>query len=116
MDATDVVLAEIAAERDRQNAKWGEQNHPSVSEASSWLMMDERLAKKLCELAAQNGELTWVHIAVEELAEAIDAQDEAARRGELVQLAAVITAWVECIDRRQRASAQITEGGDHGTG
>lgn len=100
----DRILAEIAAERVRQDAKWGEQNHPSIPADCDDLSLrynvpDELACKMACEQAVHDGDLTWGDIALEEYVEALEAPDEAKRRAELVQLAAVVAQWIECIDR-----------------
>lgn len=94
------VLHEISAERERQNVKWGVQDHPDGTGGD--------LAKSLrqssiatCEIAAAEGRLTWRDIMREEVAEAYAETDPALLRAELVQVAAVAVAWIECIDRRQ---------------
>jgi hypothetical protein len=70
-DATTMrVLDEVQDERRRQDAKWGEQNHPDGT------------------------------IALEEVFEALVETDPAKLRDELLQVAAVAVAWVEAIDRR----------------
>lgn len=111
------VLGQVRAERGRQDAKWGVQDHPSVDPvlmqrdggcepermASEYEIPTEPRAKALCEMAARAGRCTFAHIAVEELAEAVaaaTAAGEASCRAELVQLAAVVVAWIEAIDRR----------------
>ena len=74
------IFEEIAAERARQDAKWNEQNHDNA---------------------------TWALIAGEELGEVQQAilHDEwggdhaGTLREELVQLGAVVVAWLECLDR-----------------
>lgn len=108
------VLEEIAAERARQDAKWGEQNHPNVNPV---LARDPAiqpyqiavfhevptafLARNLCDERHGRGTGSWTDIAVEEFAEAVEKfADDKACREELVQLAAVLVAWIECIDRR----------------
>ena len=84
----DTVLEQIADERQRQHDKWGEQNHQ---------------------------EPVWATILGEEYGEAchasLDYYLEASERGsvtgrligslrsELIQVAAVAVAWIECIDR-----------------
>lgn len=98
------ILGEVLVERDKQDAKWGEQNHPSVSgvfTSQASPVQPSVDARNACNEAARDGALTWAHIANEEFAEAIDAPNDKERREELVQLAAVITAWIECIDRRK---------------
>jgi hypothetical protein len=67
----------IAAERELQDDKWGEQNHP---------------------------DLYWLGVLMEEAGEAakaiIESGSDAALWGELIQIAAVAVAWLECIERR----------------
>lgn len=92
---------EIAAERARQDAKWGEQNWPSVIDANRaiWPALAQE-AKDECDQAMRDGTCTFMHIAYEEFAEVGAAPDDVARRAELVQLAAVCVQWIEAIDRR----------------
>lgn len=115
------VLREVDRERERQTIKWGVQNHPTVdpdiidmvetsgdSACGAYEIPTADAARDACEAAAHNGTCDWVRIAVEELCEAVEAcaRDEAGEgRKELVQLAAVCVAAVECIDRR-RGGAQ----------
>lgn len=97
------VLREVEAERHRQHAKWGEQNHPDGTG-------DERAqdradaARYACDRATAEGRLTYRHIAEEEFAEALAETDPAKLRAELVQAAAVLVAWIEAIDRRTNAT------------
>lgn len=116
-DLTSVVLSDIAAERARQDAKWGEQNHPdgtgpgTATEAFGITMPYTRFDfwsfPELCEhfrefcqanFAQQRG--TWADVLLEEVFEALAEDDPALLRAELVQVAAVAAAWVEAIDRR----------------
>lgn len=98
------VLAEVAAERHRQDERWGEQNHQNgtgsayAAEASS--------ARKECDRAAGAGELTWRHILLEEVAEAGAEHDPASLRAELIQVAAVAVAWAEALDRAATGSTR----------
>jgi len=102
------ITDEIAAERVRQMAQWGEQNHPSAflgdpdKVCVAHGLPTEAKAKERYEARASAGTGTWADIAVEELSEAVAAAAEgdiAAARGELVQTAAVLEAWIESIDR-----------------
>ena len=93
------ILPEIAAERARQDAKWGEQNHPDGTGNAGDAHV-ARLAKSWCDNAAKRGALTYRHILDEEVQEAFAESDPAKLRAELVQVAAVAVAWIECIDRR----------------
>ena len=102
------VLAEVLAERDRQDAKWGEQNHPDGTGPDVvWsthigpATAVAETAKAATDEAAAAGALTWRHIATEELAEAFAEDDEDALRTELIQTAAVCVQWAQAIDRRR---------------
>jgi hypothetical protein len=94
------IALEIEEERLRQDAKWGEQNHPSRFPGCTPLIGTADHVRALCDLRFANKCGSWADIACEELAEACDETDEARVREELVQLAAVCVAWIECIDRR----------------
>jgi hypothetical protein len=113
-DSTADVLAEIADERERQDAKWGEQSHPDGTGHKKFAAMRDA-ARAACERAAahgsvtENGYVTWRHILREEFYEALAETDPKALRAELIQVAAVATAWVEAIDRRSSRLA-LTDG------
>lgn len=109
-DVDRLVLAEVYAERCRQDAKWGEQNHPNGT--ASWaqpllkICSDKTPASLLAELAtystdyaAEDGTLTYADIFLEEVFEAVAEEDPEKLRAELIQCAAVAVAWVEKIDR-----------------
>lgn len=76
------IFNQVASERFRQDAKWGEQNH----DAYRWLAI---LTEELGEVAqaALHDEFGGKHAGT--------------LRAELVQAVAVGMAWIECIDRRQ---------------
>jgi hypothetical protein len=92
------VLAEITAERQRQDARWGEQNHPDGT--GLWYAAQAEYERTRTNNAAADGNLTFRHVLAEEVAEAFAESDPAALRAELVQVAAVAAAWIEAIDRR----------------
>ena len=103
------VVDECSREMDRQYVLWGVQNHPSVrdgmpaeQQSYSYIGMSSTTARELVEKRAELGSLTYADIAIEELAEALDAPTEEERRAELVQLMAVIGNWVRVIDLRKR--------------
>ena len=77
------AIFDVLAERERQDAKWGEQNH---DDATWGLILGEEFGEA-CQAAleARFGD---------------SGHPEANLREELVQLAAVAVSWVECIDRR----------------
>lgn len=110
------VYEEVQTERVRQNEKWGEQNHPIIDpdtfthggvsfagrEVCEWYgVPSEKDACEAYECAVSRGDVAWADVLIEELAEALEAatRSESEARAELVQLAAVAIAAVECIDR-----------------
>jgi len=108
------ILEEIFEERLRQDEKWGEQNHADGT-GEQWtrylepfIWREDRaahiayLAKAHCERKARGEQLTFLDIALEEIAEAFAETDEALLRAELVQSAAVLINWIGAIDRRKR--------------
>lgn len=96
------VLDNIQDERSRQDAKWGEQNHPSLLPAHDYGIPSGDDARARCERAFKAGYGTWGHILIEEIGEAFDEwANPDALRTELVQCAAVIAAWVEYLDRQE---------------
>ncbi len=88
----------IRRERWAQNDKWGEQNHPDGTTVQFKGAADQ--ARLVCDLAAREGCLTWTNILLEEVHEALAEEDSAKLHAELIQVAAVATAWAEAIDRR----------------
>lgn len=80
----DPLNDEVLAERARQRAKWGDQRHPLVypflrewgwstdDVAHAYSMPTAPDAKASCQLAARDGQCTWMHIFVEEVAEAVE--------------------------------------------
>jgi NTP pyrophosphatase (non-canonical NTP hydrolase) len=85
---TDQVLTEVGSERERQDRKWGPQNHGFAV----WLMI---LAEEFGEVAKEANEFHF--------AKATDVQQErgANDREELVQVAAVAVAMIESYDRNE---------------
>ncbi|MDX3637787.1 NUDIX hydrolase [Streptomyces europaeiscabiei] len=98
------ILAEVQAERERQDAKFGEQNHPD----GTGLPIYQHSARRYRDAADRNaaaGVLAWRDVLLEEVHEALAEKDPAALRAELVQVAAVAAAWIAAIDRRAAAAA-----------
>jgi hypothetical protein len=107
------VYNEIYQERLKQDNKWGEQNHPCLDQVllnrpggctpqrmcENYEIPTEERAKYLTDICAQDESITYAHIAIEEMCEAVSQFDTVKRREELVQLAAVVVAWIEKIDR-----------------
>lgn len=104
------VLDDVVREREAQNAKCGEQNHPDHPVAGVYPHLVEwRTLVSLLESTAREsmkaGPVTWAAILAEEVGEALQEDDPVKLRAELVQVAAVACAWVEAIDRRTSGSA-----------
>jgi len=78
----ETVLSELRDERDRQNDKWGEQNHDPVT----WLaiLMEEvgEASQAAVQASLEPGKLTWPDY-----------------RAEMVQVAAVAVSMIESYDR-----------------
>lgn len=98
--STEVVLAAVGDERERQFTKWGPQHHPDGTEDTfrSRKLRDD--ARAYCDQLAVVGRVTWSSILLEETFEAMAEVDVTKLREELVQVAAVAVAWVEDLDSR----------------
>lgn len=96
---TGLTLAEVREERERQDAKWGEQNHPDgTGEHYATLARHHR---RLCDEMFAKDRGAWAHILREEVYEALAEDNPVKLRAELIQVAAVAVSWVEAIDRRE---------------
>jgi hypothetical protein len=100
------VFVEIHAERRRQDAEHGVNDHadgtgPEVvwSFTGPAAFVAENARKQL-EHEVEESATTWRSILLEEVAEAFAEMGPAALRGELIHVAAVAVAWIEAIDRR----------------
>ena len=105
---TQVVLAEVKDERERQHEKWGEQNHPIYCDdkynSPAHFREGNRISsenwKRENDRRVAAGTLSWDGIAMEEVTEAFAEEDPVKLREELVQSAAVFVAMIECLDRQ----------------
>jgi predicted house-cleaning noncanonical NTP pyrophosphatase (MazG superfamily)/8-oxo-dGTP pyrophosphatase MutT (NUDIX family) len=102
-DSLATVLADIAAERAAQDARWGVQEFPDGTGTD--YTDRAREAKDVCRTASSAGELTWRHVLTEEFLEALAESDPERLRAELVQTAAVAVQWVQALDRRRGRTA-----------
>jgi hypothetical protein len=93
------VLLEVLDERLRQDAHWGERDH--FDGTTSAFKASAEAAKRATDRFAKAGRVRWRHILDEEVQEAFAEIDPVKLRAELLQVAAVAVAWIECIDRRQ---------------
>lgn len=96
-----LILEEVRDERRRQDDLWGEQNHPDGTGGETWASNADNF-RALCDLKHKMGQGTWLDILLEEAFEASAEDDPDKLRAELIQVAAVATAWVEAIDRRTK--------------
>lgn len=100
--ATEHVLADVHNERAAQFAQWGIQNVPLGTGSEEMRLLADAYRKE-CQKAAAEGTLTYSHILLEEVFEALAEADLPKLRDELIQVAAVAVAAVEQIDRRATA-------------
>jgi len=101
LHAMERVLNDVWEERARQHARWGEQNLPDGTRPARANRARRGAAKRACDKAAAQGQVTFAHILAEEFFEALCETDPDALRNELLQVAAVVCQWVEAIDRRR---------------
>lgn len=94
-------ISKVLYERQRQDDRWGEQNHPDGLGGEAFRRWEISM-KQQNEAAVAEGRLTWSLILREEVAEALAASTDHQIQGELVQVAAVCQAWHEAIERRKR--------------
>jgi len=78
------VFDQVADERSAQDNRWGEQNHDN----GTWSLVLGEEYGEACQAALQHSPT-----------------DPTDLRAELIQVAAVAVAWVECIDRKARHAA-----------
>lgn len=94
------VLADIRLERRRQLAKWGEQHHPNGTGIGPYWSERAEVEQQMNATRVERGTLTWLDILAEEVYEAFAEYDYEKLRAELIQVAAVATAWAEDLDGR----------------
>jgi mutator protein MutT len=94
------VLAEVAAERAAQDGTHGVQHLPDGTGGGA-ATAEAGTARRETDAAAGAGTLTWRHILMEEVLEALAETEPDRLRAELVQVAAVAVKWAQALDRRQ---------------
>jgi hypothetical protein len=107
-DKLSPIFTEILKERINQNKKWGEQNHPMYREIEEERYPAESVLKNTLSRsrkAVKNGDC-WFDILIEEICEAFIETEPKKQRGELIQVAAVTVAIIECLDKKIEAEAQ----------
>ena len=98
MEGMNHIFEEIAAERKRQDEKWGEQNHIMCDAFITGFATDRARAFK--NRNTINKSISWFSILMEEVYEAFAETDPAKQRTEMVQVAAVAVQIIEYLDRR----------------
>lgn len=84
------ALSDVLDERQRQNEKWGEQNHSPLE----WIAI---LTEEVGEVAKEAHEF---HFGVRGTTEMIEEKLRMYRK-EMIQVAAVAVQAIECLDRKQ---------------
>jgi hypothetical protein len=107
----DRVLADLTAEREAQHAVHGVQHHLPDGTDPQWAQLADN-ARRECEQAAAAGRLTWRHILLDEVAEALAEDDPDRLRRELVKVVAVGAQWLQAIDNRSLSA--VAEESRHG--
>lgn len=93
------LLPTVQQEINKQDEKWGEQNHPCRNVLLTYKLNSPDYYKEVCDERAQVGTVTWADIALEELSEAIYEEDIYKRKEEVIQLGAVCVQWAAKIER-----------------
>src|SRR3546814_4647646 len=101
-----VIMASIREDRKRQLEKWGVQRHPDGTGAASANMIAEQW-KALCDANHADGKDDWMTIAAEEFFEAAAETDKRRLFDEVVQMAAVFTAWGEDLIKQVREEKKL---------
>lgn len=101
------IFHEINAERERQDAKWGVQEHPMIPEEALRRYFEKTAdyCRNNCDKLMKLGEASWYDILREEFYEAFAESDAGRQREELVQVAAVAVEIIEYLDRHKERSS-----------
>ena len=105
------ALAEVIAERVRQDAKFGDQSGLPDGTGTPEDIAVADYKKKLNNMLAEGGVISWCDILHEEMLEVAAEKDPAKLREELVQVAAVAVAWIEALDLRDACAETVRSPG-----
>jgi hypothetical protein len=94
------IMEKVYDELNRQNEKWGEQNHPMKPEDVDFKAMADG-AKKICDSMEGTEKQTWFYILQEEFFEVFAEEDPEKQNEELIQLMAVAARMIEGNTKRQ---------------
>lgn len=92
------IFADVRAERDAQDAKFGVQDLPNGTGGQFAHVADHY--RRACDASFARREGSFRHVFLEEVWEAMAESDPEALRAELIQAIAVGVKWVEAIDRK----------------
>lgn len=93
------ILNEIASERTAQDQEWGESNHPNGTGTRHAEKENSDHAASECRKYFNAGMLTWGILLTNWFHKVYAEPDPVKLRKRLIQTAAVIVAWIECLDR-----------------
>lgn len=97
--STEQYEDEVRAERARQDAEWGVQNHPDGTGGQyDW---EAQHHIDVADMAAQDGVLTFADQFLGDVYSALCHEDPADLRKALITVEAVARGWREAIDRRE---------------
>ena len=121
MQNTVDVLMEVFAERQRQEARYGDANRKTQSgtgPGTRWLLpytfdsaaqIQQQLRYDYEDYEAEGNPVTWAHLVREELAEAFELEpDDPNLPVELIQVAALCVSWVERLVAKSPDTIYIT--------
>lgn len=112
------LLEEIFLERERQDEKWGPQNHPLLfrlesrksyeAMAEAWRRVNaDRIGRRNSEGAPPDRNAAWDGILIEEVCELFGSETALTAREELVQVAAVAFAMLEQMEEGRTAAFDV---------
>ena len=98
-------VREIMRERERQDEKWGEQNHPmlNIPFTRDGMLQGQQAYKQLND---KRENWSWFQILMEEVYEAFSETEQERQREEMIQVAAVAVQIIEFLDRRMEAKRE----------
>ncbi len=113
IEPMEVAINDVRAEIERQILKWGEQNYPFLDQelvnrhpdrmCEEYEIPTENRAKTMCEIHSRRGDVTYMHILMEEVSEAASCgTNTEALHKELVQVAAVAISAIVSLKRNKR--------------
>lgn len=91
---------DVDAERQAQLAKFGDQRHADGTGAQHYVAMADEAREDVELFVAQHSGPEWALVLLEEVYEALAESDPVNLRTELIQVGAVVAAWVSDLDRR----------------